>query len=130
MMNQDDLMFEYLISMGAMRPEEMELMRKQKQIDALRAQSAESPQGQMIGKHYVAPSVTQGIAQMFSGYAAGQAQKKQEEAMRGMNTRQASELKRMRDEMERRRRMKESGGMGPSAMYQGSALPYGDGPVY
>ncbi len=71
-MNQDEMMFEYLLQMGAMRPEEVEMMRKQKQIDALRGQSMETPQGQMIGKHYVPPSITQYAAQLGQGYMAGQ----------------------------------------------------------
>jgi hypothetical protein len=119
MMNQDDLMFEYLISMGAMRPEEMEMMRKQKQIDALRSQSAESPQGQMIGKHYVAPSFTQGLAQLGQGYMAGQAQKRQDDALRGMNDRQKMLLEDLR-----KRRMNQSGSMGAAGgSYSGYDYP-------
>lgn len=120
----DDMMFEYLLQMGAMRPEEVEMMRKQKQIDALRGQSMESPQGQMIGKHYVAPSLTQYAAQLGQGYMAGQGQKKQDVAMRGMNDRQRQMLE------ELRRRRQSPAAMGPSAMYQDRILPYGDGPAY
>lgn len=119
----DELMFEYLLQMGAMRPEEMEMMRKQKQIDALRGQSMEGPQGQMIGKHYVPPSLTQYAAQLGQGYMAGQAQKGQDTAMRGLNDRQ-------RQMLEDLRRKRQPPAMGPSAMYQGSILPYGDGSAY
>lgn len=101
-MNQDDMMFEYLIQMGAMQPEQIEMMRKQKQIDALRERSMDAPQGQMIGKHYVAPSVTQYAANALQGYMAGKQQKGQDEAMRGMTERQAAELRRMQ-EMRRRK---------------------------
>jgi hypothetical protein len=106
-MNQDEMMFEYLLQMGAMRPEEVEMMRKQKQIDALRGSSMETPQGQMIGKHYVPPSLTQYAAQLGQGYMAGKAQKGQDTAMRGMNERQRALLEEMR-----KRRM---GGMTPGA---------------
>lgn len=102
-MNQDDMMFEYLVQMGAMRPEEMEMLRKQKQIDALRGASMEAPQGQMIGKHYVPPSLTQYAAQLGQGYMAGQGQKQQDTAMRGMNERQRSALTQMQEELRRRR---------------------------
>ena len=95
-MNQDEMMFEYLLQMGAMRPEEVEMMRKQKQIDALRGASMETPQGQMIGKHYVPPSITQYAAQLGQGYMAGKAQKGQDTAMRGMNERQRAMLEEMR----------------------------------
>ena len=120
----DDMMFEYLLQMGAMRPEEVEMMRKQKQIDALRGQSMDTPQGQMIGKHYVPPSLTQYAAQMGQGYMAGQAQKGQDTAMRDMNERQ----RKMLEDMQRRRQNRYA--MGPSAMYEGSILPTGDGPAY
>lgn len=115
----DDLMFEYLLQMGAMRPEEVEMMRKQKQIDALRGQSMENPQGQMIGKHYVAPSWTQYAAQLGQGYMAGQAQKKQDESMRGMNDRQ----RQMLEDLRRKRQLGAAGAAyGPPDT--------GDGPVY
>ena len=120
----DDLMFEYLLQMGAMRPEELEMMRKQKQIDALRGNAMESPQGQMIGKHYVAPSWTQGLAQLGQGYMAGQAQKQQDVATRKFNEQQMKMLKELRD------RRRNPSAMGPSAMYQDRILPYGDGMNY
>lgn len=123
-MNQEDLMFEYLLQMGAMRPEEIEMMRKQKQIDALREGASEQLQGQMIGKHYVAPSWTQGLAQLGKGYMAGQAQKQQDVAMRGMTDRQRQMLEDLR------RRRQNPSAMGPSAMYQDRVLSYGDGMNY
>lgn len=120
----DELMFEYLLQMGAMRPEEVEAMRKQKQIDALRGTAMESPQGQMVGKHYVAPSMTQYLSQLGQGYMAGQAQKQQDVAMRGMTERQRKMLEDLR------LRRQNQAAMGPSAMYQDRILPYGDGMNY
>lgn len=99
----DDLMFEYLLQMGAMQPEQIEMMRKQKQIDALRGQSMEGPQGQMIGKHYVPPSLTQYAAQLGQGYMAGQAQKGQDVGMRKMNESQAAALRAMQEKQRRKR---------------------------
>lgn len=101
----DDMMFEYLLQMGAMRPEEVEMMRKQKQIEALRGGAMEAPQGQMIGKHYVAPSLTQYAAQLGQGYMAGQAQKQQDTAMRGLTDRQ----RQMLEELRRRKAMQQMG---------------------
>ena len=126
----DDLYFQYMFERAGMRPEEMELMRKQKMIDALRGQSMEGPQGQMIGKHYVPPSLTQYAAQLGQGYMAARGQDQQKKGMEELMGKQTGALDRIRAEIERRRRMQESGGMGPSAMYQGSILPYGDGPAY
>jgi len=124
MNQQDEMMFEYLLQMGAMRPEELQLMRKQKQIEALRGAAMESPQGQMIGKHYVAPSWTQYAAQLGHGYMAGQGQKRQDMAMQQFNAQQRQALENLR-----RRRM---AGMPDVSMDNPSLsmLPYGEGPAY
>lgn len=95
----DDLMFEYLLQMGAMQPEQQELKRKQSMVDALRQASMQSPQGQMIGKHYVAPSLTQYAAQLGQGYMAGKGQQGVDTDMRGFNDRQ----RQMLEELRRRR---------------------------
>lgn len=121
----DDLMIEYLLQMGAMRPEQEEMRKKQAMIDALRQQSAEPLQGQMIGKHYVAPSPLGAIAKVAQGYAASKMQGGQDAAMRGMNDRQ----RQMLEDMRRRRQSGMGGGMqamSPS-LYE---LPYGDGMNY
>lgn len=95
----DDLMFDYLLQMGAMRPEQEELRRKQAMVDALRSRAFEPQQGQMIGKHYVAPGIGSAIAQLGAGYLAGQQQKGVDAGMAGMNAKQRAAL----DEMRRRR---------------------------
>lgn len=123
-MNQEDLMFEYLLQMGSMRPEELEMLRKQKQIDALRERAADMPQGQMVGKHYVAPAITQYAANALQGYMAGKQQQGQDAAMRKLNEQQQEMLKDLR------RRRQNPAQMGPSAMYQDRVLPYGDGMNY
>lgn len=96
----DNGYFDYLIAMGMMRPEQVEQLRRQKQIDALREQSMTAPSGQMIGKHYVAPSLTQNIAQLGKGYIAGKMQEKQNKDFSGMLGRQKETL----EEMRRKRR--------------------------
>lgn len=117
----DNLMFDYLLQMGAMRPEQEELRRKQAMIDALRGNAMNAPQGQMIGKHYVPPSLTQYAAQLGQGLMAGQAQGAQDTAMRGMNARQGEELRRMQ-ELRRRQRLAMTNPMGEmdTADYGGS----------
>jgi hypothetical protein len=92
----DDLMFEYLVQMGAMRPEEAELKRRQAQVEALRKGAMNGPEGQMIGKHYVAPSITQYMAQLGQGYMAGQGQKDVNAGMTGLNERQRMALEQLR----------------------------------
>jgi hypothetical protein len=103
----DDMMFEYLLQMGAMQPEQQEMKRKQAMIDALRKQSMTAPEGQMIGKHYVAPSITQHLANLGGGFMAARGQKEQDAAMLGMNQRQRQAL----EDMRRRRMMGQAGNM-------------------
>lgn len=108
-MNQDEMMLEYFLQMSGMRPEELDMMRKQKQIDALRGNAMEAPQGQMVGKHYVPPSFTQYASQLGQGYMAGQAQKQQDVATRKFNEQQIEMLKDLR----RRRQQGSMYGMPP-----------------
>ena len=92
----DDLMFEYLVQMGQMRPEEAELKKKQAMVDALRGNSMKAMEGQMVGKHYVAPGIGQAIAQLGQGYLASKAQGGVDAGMRGMNDRQRLALEELR----------------------------------
>lgn len=116
----DDLMFEYMVQMGAMRPEEAELKRKQAMVDALRQGGMQAPEGQMIGKHYVAPSITQNLAQVAQGYAAAQGQKGVDSGMSGMNERQ----RKMLEDLRKRKQM------GAVAAPSYSSDPYSNLPTY
>lgn len=100
----DELMFEYLLQMGGMRPQQMEMMRRQKQIEALRGNAMEPVQGQMVGKHYVAPSITQYMSQLGQGYMAGRGQQALDQQMGRMNAEQGNALRQLQ-ERQRRKRM-------------------------
>lgn len=118
----DDLMFDYLVQMGALRPDEAELKRRQAQVDALRKGAMSGPEGQMIGKHYVAPSMTQHLAQIAQGYMANKAQGGVDEQMRGMNERQRMALEQLR-----KRKMQPNYQAAPAGMDPYSNLPtYGN----
>ncbi len=58
-------------NMLGMTPEQMEIARKTRYAEALRRQSEEPMNGQMVSGHYIAPSWTQGLAKMLSAYGAG-----------------------------------------------------------
>ena len=116
----DSLMFDYLVQMGQMRPEEAELKKKQAMVEALRKGSMTSPEGQMIGKHYVAPNMMQNLAQVAQGYAAMKGQEGVDDRLRQMNSKQAGILGNMQLEAERRRR--ERLGMVPGGSAWGSDL--------
>lgn len=118
----DDMMFEYLIQMGAMRPEEAELKKKQAMVDALRGNSLSPMEGQMVGKHYVAPGIGQAIAQLGQGYMAAQGQKGVDAKSADFNARQRTAL----EELRKRRR----GGMGGGMPSGGMGDPYGNLPTY
>lgn len=116
----DDMMFEYLVQMGQMRPEEAELKKRQAMVDALRGNAMAPMQGEMVGKHYVSPGIAGAVSQLAQGYMAGQAQKGVDTQMRGMNDRQRMAL----EELRKRRR---GGGAMPSS---GMGDPYGNLPTY
>lgn len=119
----DNMMFDYLLQMGAMRPEQEELKRKQAMIDALRGRAMEPMQGQMVGKHYVAPGLGQAIAQMGTAYMAGQQQKGVDAGMAGFNERQRQAL----EELRKRQRMGMGGQSNPAMTNPYAGLPtYGD----
>lgn len=71
---------------------ELELKRKMKFADALRNQ--ETPQGQMVSGHYVAPSITQHLAGLANKYQAGQ---QEQEAMKQYGEAQTSKAKKYAD---------------------------------
>lgn len=117
MANSDDLMFEYLLQMGAMQPEQSELKRKQAMVDALRQNAMTPQQGQMIGKHYVAPGLGGVISQLGQAYMAKQQQGNVDASVQGMNQRQREMLEEMR-----RRRMQQQG-MPATPMVDDSSSP-------
>jgi len=98
-MTDNEMMLDYLLGMGAMQPEMQDLRRRQAMIDQLRAQGMQAPQGQMVGKHYVPPSLTQYASQLGQGYMARQAQGRQQSEMQRMNEQQ----RKMIEDLRRRR---------------------------
>lgn len=107
----DDLMFEYLVQMGQMRPEEAELKKKQAMVDALRKNAMAPMEGQMIGKHYVAPGIAGAISQLGQAYMAKNAQGGVDQQMRGMNDRQRMALEELRKRRMTPGAMPAAGGM-------------------
>jgi len=119
----DDLMFDYLLQMGAMRPEQEELRKRQAMIDALRGNAMTPQQGQMVGKHYVGPGIAGAISQLGQAYMAKQGQQGVDAKMAEFNMKQRDAL----EEMRRRRRMGSMGQPMSAPMDPYSNLPtYGN----
>jgi len=114
----DDYMLEYLMQMGAMRPDEERLARRQAMVDALRTQSIQPLQGQQVGRVYVAPSFAQGLGQLATAYGARKGQEKLDTDYSTFNTNQAAALRAMRERMAARRAGT------PGAMPQGGKRTY------
>jgi hypothetical protein len=110
MANSDELMFDYLLQMGAMQPEQTELKRKQALVDALRQGSLTPQQGQMVSGHYVAPGVGGLVSQLGQAYMAKQGQQGVDQSMQALNTKQ----RQMLEELRRRRMAQQSTGVAPS----------------
>lgn len=118
----DDQIFDYLVAIGQMRPEEAELKKKQAMVDALRKGAMNPMQGEMIGKHYVGPGIAGAISQLGQAYFAGQGQQAIDTQQRDMNSRQAQLL----DELRKRRRGMSSGFAGdPTAIGYDTGYDFG-----
>jgi hypothetical protein len=83
-MNEDDY-FDYLVETGAMRPEEDKLKRKQAMVEELRKSAMTTPQGEMVGRTYVAPAWTQYAAQLFNAYGSRKGQQAVDKQAGDMN---------------------------------------------
>jgi len=94
-MNENDY-FDYFLEMGAMRPEEEQLKRRQAMVDYLRQSSLQAPQAQQAGRVVVAPSWTQGLAQIGQAYAARKGQKQADTATADLNARRRARLEALR----------------------------------
>lgn len=60
---------------GYDQPEMQDISQQRKYADLLRQQAMEQSQGSMVSGHYVAPSITQGLAKLLKGYTAGKIDK-------------------------------------------------------
>lgn len=116
----DSLMFDYLVQMGAMRPEQDELKRKQAMVDMLRKNAMTAQEGQMIGKHYVAPGLAGAIGQLGQAYFAKQGQQGVDAGLTDMNARQKAMLEALR------RKRQNPAMAAPVGEYD----PYGNLPTY
>ncbi len=92
----EEAYFDYLVSIGAMRPEEAQLKRQQAQVDMLRGNSMDTPQGQMVGKTFVAPSWSQYAGQIANAYGARKGQQAVDTKSADMNARQKAMLEALR----------------------------------
>lgn len=92
----DQSLFDYLIEMGAMRPEEEQLKRKQAMVDYLRQSSLQAPQAQQAGRVVVAPSWTQVLGQVGQAYAANRGQKEADQMYNDMNAQRKTRLEGLR----------------------------------
>lgn len=79
-------------NMLGMTPEQMEIARKTRYAEALRRQSEEPMQGQMVSGHYVAPSWTQGLAKMLSAYGSGKMERDAAEAAKAYGEQQRTDF--------------------------------------
>lgn len=79
-------------NMLGMTPEQMEIARKTRYAEALRRQSEEPMQGQMVSGYYVGPSWTQGLAKMLSAYGSGRMDRDAAEAAKAYGEQQRTDF--------------------------------------
>lgn len=97
----DSMLYDYLITMGAMNPEIEQMKKKQAQVDALRG--AKMGEGQMVGsgqfQHYVPKGIGGAIGALGQMAAGAYGQKQVDAGNAALNQRQADELKKLRERM-------------------------------
>ena len=91
--DNSDVWFDLYGAEGDMQPEEMELRRKQAQINALRERGMESQEGKMVGNTYVAPSFTQYAAQLANAYMGRKGQEGVDVKEKELGTRRGAALR-------------------------------------
>lgn len=64
--------------------EQQNIDRQRQYAQALRKQSSEMPDGRMVGKTYVAPSWTEGLAHLLQSYQGGQAERGADEKQKAL----------------------------------------------
>lgn len=88
-MNLDPQMIQQIMGMGAQNPEQIELARKQKMIDAMRQRSMNfTGEPVQAGRGVTVAPIGQGIAALAQGFAAHKMQGQADIERRGLNTRQ------------------------------------------
>jgi len=92
----DDLMFDYLVAMGQMSPQEAELKKKQAMVDMLRKGSMAPMEGQTVSGHYVPKGIAGAIGQLGQAYFASKGQEGIDAKTRDMNSAQAMLLEQLR----------------------------------
>lgn len=103
-MNNDDVYIQYLLEMGALSPEQEKLMRQQSYVDSLRQNATAAPEGQMVGRAYVAPSWTQYAAQLGNAFMARKGQQKLDEGYAAQKGQEISAVERIRQLVDARKR--------------------------
>jgi len=94
-MNEQDY-FDYFLEVGAMKPEDEKLKRKQAMVDYLRQSAMNTPEGQMVGRTYVAPSFAQYAAQLGNAFMARKGQQAADQAYADMNAQRRAKLEALR----------------------------------
>jgi len=95
-MDQNQMMLDYLLEMGAMQPEQEELARKRATVDALRGMSTRSPDMRGNGRVQVAANPLEFLNQGLQGYAAKQMGGETDAAGRAMKQRRLDSLGKLR----------------------------------
>lgn len=94
-MGFDQSQFNTLLELGALTPEEEQLMRKQAMIENLRQSSMEPMQTKMFGNIAVAPSWAEGLSKLGQAYMARKGFEKAGEATKDIYGRKKDILKKV-----------------------------------
>lgn len=99
--------------------ESQNIERQRKYAELLRQQADQAPQSQMVSGRYVAPSITQGLANMLKSYQSGQGMREADEKQKALA--EAITGRRTEEMAEFGKRLAEPNGMDAAYQYAASA---------
>ncbi len=119
-MDQDQMMLDYLMEMGALQPEQEAIMRQREMANQLR-QGAQMPGMRQTGRVAVAANPLEFLSSVGSGYGAIKQDQQADAAAKAYKDKRMGALEGLRGRMSPQRQT----GIVPPA---GGGSPYGDDP--
>lgn len=122
---QDDMMLDYLLEMGALSPEQEQVMRQRKMIDELRGASQVPTETRNAGRLQVARHPLEMIAPVLGQGIASWKERGADAAAKGLQDKRLAGIKSMRDRWGLNKAAAAAGGAMPNAGAAPGDVGYG-----
>lgn len=127
-MDQNQMMLEYLLEMGALQPEQEKADRMMKQAQMLREQGMQQPGMQAAGRVHVAANPLQFLNTALQSGLGTYGQKQAETGMDVYGQKRREALANLRQRMQAQQPQSQQPGATPGIVPPTGGSPYGDDP--